>query len=167
MALPLLTYEEVSALVNYDPLTGEFTSTVTKRGHQRGNSTGYENACGYRRVKLAGKYYQAHRVAWLMVYKTWPNIIDHIDGNRSNNRIANLRDVCVRVNNQNWHGAQDNNVSGVLGVTEKKNGKYVARINTTLAGHVINLSLGVYGTSEEAHAVYLDAKRLLHVGCTI
>jgi HNH endonuclease len=58
------------------------------------------------RIGLDGKLYVASRIAWLMYYGEWPSqLIDHIDGDRMNNRIRNLRDVShtVNMNNRYYH----------------------------------------------------------------
>ena len=84
---------------------------------------------GYIKIKLKGKSYLAHRLIWLMFYGEWPkNEIDHIDGNRLNNSISNLRDVTRSINQKNAHARKDN-VSGVRGVHYiKHKGEYwVAR----------------------------------------
>ena len=74
-----------------------------------------------------GRIYLAHRVAWAMHYGAWPKgQIDHINGNPSDNRISNLRDVSMQVNSQNMPLRVDNS-TGVPGVTRHQ-GKWQARI---------------------------------------
>ena len=95
----------------------------------------------------------------------WPDgEIDHIDGNRANNRWSNLRDVHIVINAQNKRGPMAHNKSGFLGVSwNKKDCAYVARIKVD--GKY--LSLGYHQTPEAASAAYVEAKRRLHAGCTI
>ena len=88
--------------------------------------------------------------------------VDHIDGNRANNAIANLRDVTRSVNHQNLRRARSDSAHGFLGVSPFF-GKWKARITVNR----VFQHLGVFDTPEEAHAAYLEAKRRLHVGCTI
>ena len=90
-------------LLNYDPETGVITwvkpsSTKLKPGDIAGSDTGN----GYRRVFVNGRKYLAHRLAWYLHYGVWPSKnIDHINGDPSDNRIENLRDVSQSVNIRN------------------------------------------------------------------
>ena len=108
--------------------------------------------------------YSAHRLAWLYVHGAWPTgQIDHINGDRGDNRISNLRDVTPALNTQNQRrAARSNKSSGLLGVTANR-GRWLAQIS--IGGKSRNL--GRYATPEEAHAVYVAAKRVLHAGCTL
>ncbi len=92
---------------------------------------------GYRQVYVDGVPYLAHRLAWKMTHGSDPvGQIDHIDGNRSNNRIANLRDVTPRENNRNRHVCNSN--TGYRGVSYcKAKRRYLADIG--LNGHVIHI----------------------------
>lgn len=91
---------------------------------------------------------------------SWPkDQIDHINGDRTDNRFSNLRDVTNEINNQNKKRAQSNNRLGLLGVCHHQGG-FRARI----AVNGKSKCLGVYLTPELAHQVYLDAKRRLHHG---
>jgi hypothetical protein len=115
---------------------------------------------------VLGKRYYAHRLAWLYEYGEFPEkIIDHIDGNRTNNSIHNLRDVSQALNSQNQKEARIDNGTGYLGVTFDKRprtAKYRARIGIT--GCAKRICLGYFETPELAHLAYLDAKRKLHPG---
>lgn len=91
---------------------------------------------------------KAHRVVWFLHHGTMPDCIDHIDGNRSNNRIENLRAVTRQENSQNCVG-KGYTVQG---------GKYIAQI--TVRGKC--LVLGRFSTPERARAEYLRAKRMYH-----
>jgi HNH endonuclease/AP2 domain len=103
-------------------------------------------------------------VAWLIVYGAWPSKnIDHINGVKTDNRIANLRDVSQSINGENRAAPRKSTRSGFLGVTKDKDGKFRAQIS--VGGK--NTHLGVFAVAEEAFAAYLSAKRRLHVGCTI
>jgi len=114
MATNSLTQTHLKRLVTYDPLTGEFTRLLGKRA---GHPVGSKIRAGYTHIFLTGQTYKAHRLAWLYVYGMWPNgQIDHINHNRSDNRIANLRDVTCSVNHQN-RNRHTKSKSGVLGVT--------------------------------------------------
>lgn len=123
------------------------------------------NARGYGKVRIDNRHYQLHRLIWLHQHGEWPSgYVDHIDGNPRNNRIENLRDVSVSVNGQNQRRAMVHNTCGFLGVTfEKQTRKFKAHININGRPK----TLGRFPTAEEAHRVYLDAKRQHHAGCTV
>ena len=94
----------------------------------------------------------------------WPKgDIDHINGKRDDNRIANLRDVPRAVNRQNVLRARADNRVGLIGVKASRNGTYEARIGVN--GKYLHL--GTYRTAEAAHAAYVSAKRQHHIGNTL
>ncbi len=155
----------VRELFHYDPETGVFTRLVTRQGlgARAGDIAGTRKPSGYLSIWICGANHMAHRLAWLYVHGKWPaHEIDHIDGNRANNAIANLRDVTRSVNHENLRSARSDSAHGFLGVSPFF-GKWKARI--TVNGKFQHL--GTFSTPEEAHAAYLEAKRRLHVGCTI
>lgn len=97
--------------------------------HGESKEAGTDKGNGYRMVCVRGKKYLTHRVIWEMINGNIPYglEIDHIDGNRSNNRIDNLR-LVKRSNNNKNKSKQLNNTSGVTGVTWcKKHKKWIAR----------------------------------------
>lgn len=109
-------------------------------------------------LSLDGKRIRAHRVAWAMHCGHWPvGVIDHIDGNASNNKIANLRDIPQAGNMQNLKRARSDSQSGLLGA-QRDNTRWTANIMVNGVKHY----LGSFGTPQEAHAVYVKAKRELH-----
>jgi hypothetical protein len=159
-----LTSTLLRELLNYDPLTGKFTRLVrTSNRINVGDEAGSFNAKGYRQIYLGGFNYRANRLAWLYMTGEWPaDVVDHINGNRSDDRWVNLRDVPGYVNQQNYKRARRDSSTGFLGVSAS-NGRYTARIR--VAGKY--LSLGSFSTPELAHLAYLTMKRKAHVGCTI
>lgn len=165
MAATQLTAELARSLLDYDPSTG----VLTWKGYQRRSNSagGLHKSTGYRRTSVLGKTYSDHRLVWLLVYGVWPkHEIDHINGIRDDNRIANLREVPHRINQQNQRAPKSHNKAGFLGVRKTKNVKkdsWVAKIVYEGKQHLV----GYYDTPEEAHAAYLEAKRRLHEGCTI
>ena len=120
---------------------------------------------GYLQIGIAKKNYLSHRLAWLHFYGVWPDgNIDHINGIRTDNRIANLRDVPAFINNQNIRSARKDNKLGLLGVYfDKKVGKYRAQIRTNGTARTV----GWFVCKNDAHQAYLIAKRDEHKGCTI
>lgn len=130
-----------------------------------GRVAGCRSTEGYLVCTINGKQFKAHRVVWAHVYGVWPSkCIDHVNGNPSDNRPANLRDVAVKANNQNRRRANSDSASGVLGVFwDKYRHRWKAQLNVN--GRMKNC--GRFKTQEEAHAAYVEAKRKLHEGCTL
>jgi hypothetical protein len=167
MAAADLTAEVLRQLLNYDPETGAFTRRARTSNKVRvGDKTGTLRRDGYLKTSLLHQSFLLHRLAWLYVYGKWPEfVIDHVNGDRTDNRIANLRDVSETSNLQNQRRAHSKNRScGLLGVTwHAGNGRWQAQISVNKR----NMYLGSFDTAEDAHAAYLQAKRQLHEGCTI
>lgn len=145
-------------LLKYDPETGLFTWKIQTNSRAPVGSIAGENSIthGYRTLGINGKLYRQHRLAWFYVHGTWPvKNIDHINGNRLDNRIANLRDVSQAVNAQNLQGAKTNNASGFLGVDWRpKRNKWRAQIR--IGG--VKKEIGNFDTAEQAHQAYINAR---------
>jgi hypothetical protein len=158
-----LTADRVRDVLAYDPETGRFTWRVRRACFAAGSLAGWKTPCGYRYISVDMEVCVAHRLAWLHTHGTWPKgVVDHINGDRADNRIVNLRDVSYAVNAQNRRLAQKNNRSGLLGVV-KCRGRWRAAIGINGA----RTWLGTFDTAQEAHEAYLAAKRQMHDGCTI
>jgi hypothetical protein len=157
------TAAQISAVLHYAPTTGLFT--YKRKSHRRavGQLAGRADAKGYFRIRLFGREFKSHRLAWLLTYGVWPVAeIDHINGIPGDNRLKNLRAVDAMANGQNRRKAQKNNRTGLLGVCPAKNG-FRAQIK---AYGVIHAS-AVFATPEEAHTAYITAKRRLHPAGTL
>ena len=103
MTNSILTQSAVIESLHYDATTGDFfwLNAPSRRLHA-GSKAGYVDSRGYVVIKLAGKYRYAHRLAWLVVNGVEPECqIDHIDRDKSNNRICNLRLATASQNGQN------------------------------------------------------------------
>lgn len=135
-----------------------------KRTDLVGKRAGTDDGKGYTIIKVDQVIYPAHVLVWLHAKGEWPqHEIDHINGEHSDNRIENLRDVTRGVNAQNIRRPQSGKPSALpLGVSPSR-GLFVAQIR--IAGRQTNL--GRFATPETAHAAYLAAKRAHHPGCTI
>jgi hypothetical protein len=160
----MLTQTRLKEVLDYNPDTGVFTRRLKQSGVSQGKISGSLTNEGYMVTSIDSKLYKCHRLAWLYMTDAWPNgQIDHKNGNRSDNRFDNLRDVAKQQNTENQRKAQRSNKStSVLG-TWKNGSGFAARISHKNT----KVYLGTFATVEEAHAAYIAAKRLLHVGCTI
>lgn len=148
----MLTYEEAISIYSYDGATGIITNIKT------GKPVGSTNKDGYLQLRYKDKNYIVHRLAWLLATGNWPELfIDHINGNRQDNRLVNLRDVTRSVNQQNKHNSQG--VSNLMGVTARKDGTFQASINWDNKKR----HLGIFKTAEQAHNAYLRGKRKFHL----
>ena len=126
-----MTRDDIKHLFDWCPESGVLrwkspTSNRVKAGDVAGNL----DSKGYYRVGLHGAQYRLHRVIWLLAYGEWPKgEIDHIDGNRINNSISNLRCVSHKRNSRNCKLSK-NNTSGHIGITwHKKAGKWMASVS--------------------------------------
>jgi hypothetical protein len=159
-----LTPQKLRQLLDYNPETGDFTWKSGVKSNFLNKRAGCKRKDNCIVIGLLGKSYLAHHLAWLFVYEQWPTKeIDHIDQNRSNNKISNLRDVDHRTNCQNYRIATKNNkISKILGAAYR-DGRYYSRIRV---GNK-RITIGSFATAEEAHQAYISAKRKYHAGCTI
>ena len=155
--------------LEYSEISGCFTWAFDPRGKPglKGKKAGFL-VNGYTLIKttIGGKKasFFAHRLAWLYVYGEWPNSeIDHINGDRSDNRIQNLRDATHSENQQNRRAASKKSKTGVLGVHPTPDGRYVAQIS--INGR--SVKIGRFRSVEDAQAAYIETKREIHAGCTI
>ncbi len=159
----MLTTEELKSKLHYNPKTGIFTwigSTGSRA--QNGTTLISVNHSGYIMVRLFKKHYRAHRLAWLYTYGEFPEGgIDHINQNKADNRICNLRDVDKQTNQRNTRLSK-NNTSGKMGVTwNKRKNKWLTRIKVNykdvFLGYFIELSDAIIAR-EEAELKYNFSK---------
>lgn len=146
-----LTAGKLRELLEYDPETGIFIRKKSMRSDRIGKSAGCMQPTGYVIISVLCKPYLAHRLAWLYVNGTWPSgDIDHINRDKSDNRISNLRDVS---RSENMGNATATKVSktGMRGVHFAKHaGRYRAQIRD----RGVMRSLGYFDTAADARAAY-------------
>jgi hypothetical protein len=122
-----------------------------------GSVAGSKTRDGYIRFILNGISYNAHHVVWFFYNGVMPTQLDHINGIKTDNRISNLREVTTAENAQNHSRCHVDNKSGLLGVSP--NGK---KWRATIRINGKQMSIGTFGTPEEAHKAYVITKRKLH-----
>jgi hypothetical protein len=155
----MLDAETLRKLLSYNGDTGHFSWIKKRNGIKPGRPAGYIGTDGYVSIRINGKLYKAHRLAWLHHYGTWPtNLIDHINGNTTDNRIVNLREATHSQNLSNVP-AWGTNTSGFKGVSWcRKRGRWKAQIRFQNKRKTI----GLFETKQEAFASYCAAGRSLH-----
>jgi HNH endonuclease/AP2 domain len=172
--MPGLAIEYLRQCFDVDFDTGQLRWRVRPREHflskrgwnvanaqYAGKSAGSLTPKGYVIVAISihskPQFIFAHRIVWALAHGKWPTEIDHHDGNRSNNSLANLRDATRSENNHNLR-IPKHNASGFLGVSRRNENKWRAQI--TANGR--NYSLGSFPDRQSAANAYLAAKARLH-----
>lgn len=140
--------------VSYCPLTGHFTWQEARGKAAIGSSAGTIRPDGYVSVAVRQKRYRAHRLAWFLVYGEMPDgMIDHINGDRADNRITNLR---IATPSQNSINRAPHPRKGIH--TKPGRSAFYVRVTLNRRTHYV----GSYGSLEEAEAAYRQAAERLH-----
>lgn len=146
-----ISIEEFYKYVSYDAETGDFTriniyNDDVRRIDNIGKIIGNPSSNGYLEITVGHSKFSAHKLAWYFIYGEVPSEnIDHIDGNKQNNKISNLR-LRSPLENMRNRGINKNNSTGYNGVYLSSNGKYRARIK--IEGKLIGL--GTFVNFEDA-----------------
>lgn len=157
-----MSIKRLRQLLSYDPDSGRLTWRI--RVHRRvwaGNTAGKiltGTSKGYIAVGIDGAHWSAHRLAWAIFYGRWPRELDHINRNRSDNRIKNLREVSHLENARNCERVirRGENAIG----TARRGKRWQAQISHGKR----SIYLGVFATQAEAHAAYLTARAKFGAG---
>jgi hypothetical protein len=145
----------LTELLDYAPETGKFCWKVRRKAHGGyvlpDDVAGHLSDRGYVFIGIDGVIYRAHRLAWLYVTGLMPDTqIDHVNGDRADNRWGNLRSATNALNAQNLRRPHRDNRTGYLGVTKHAGGKFAAHIS--IDGKVRHI--GLFADAISAHKAY-------------
>jgi hypothetical protein len=153
--MPELSLSQLKEFVSYDPDTGVFT--VLKRrgsGKPSGSVIGSKTKKGYLEVRIFGSHYMLHQLAFFYAYGYIPEEVDHINHNKADNRISNLRESYRQDNSKNMPLRKDN-TSGRVGVNwDKQTNKWRAEVTVNGSG----IKLGRFSDINDAIAARVAAE---------
>ena len=151
-----LTQEDLNSLYEYKD--GYLYLKKTKGNKTAGEKIGHNHHSGYVYTTIDEKFYSVHRIIFAMHHGYFPKFIDHIDGNRSNNKIENLREATIFENNRNAK-IRKNNTSGIKGVHfVEKHKKWVVQLQINKQKKYF----GWYDNLELAELVAQEARSKYH-----
>jgi len=143
----------------FDYVDGKLLHKVNGLRVKAGSVAGWPNGNGYSRVQVDGKHLYVHRLVWCFHYGDPKNsLIDHIDGNKQNNKIENLRLSDKSKNGLNRRMARSDSSSGLLGVLSGRSKKGTPTFQARVVVDQKRFVVGNFKTAEEAHQAYLYAK---------
>lgn len=155
-----LTIDLLKELLDYDSNSGEFTWRVKRGSVDVGTVAGYvSKSHGYANVKVLGRLYLAHRLAWFYTHGVWPTgELDHINRVRTDNRIVNLREASSYQNKRNYSRPKTN----TTGVKEVQLPKGRSKYRASIYVNYERKHLGMFDTLEDAERAYEIASKKLH-----
>ncbi|WP_110877309.1 HNH endonuclease [Franconibacter helveticus] len=158
-----LSKDVVDRYFSYDPKSGVLYCKTPFGNKKCGDRIGGKADGGYLKVRFKGKNIRLHRIIWILVNGEIPSslVVDHIDGDKLNNRISNLR-LCTQNQNTLNRRVHSNNASGFKGVyyndSPRNKKKWIAQISIDKR----KIRLGRFYTKEEAHEAYVVASKKYH-----
>lgn len=160
---PLPSVERVKEVFRYDPETGILRKNIQTGTHEDfdiDKPIGTKDKSGYMRTQLDTVKLLVHRIAWVLTYGEWPEkLIDHIDGDPSNNRLNNLRLATHRENQSNKKKLSAKNTSGYQGVSLSSDGSGKWLVFYGRGEHTNGQRyFGEFSTPEEASRKYQEVK---------
>jgi hypothetical protein len=161
----MLTADRVREVLSYDPISGILrwkAPSCDKSYIKVGSIAGSKTVKGYLNIMIDGERHPAHRLIWLMVTGSWPkNLMDHKNGNKSDNRWENLREANDSQNKANC-GPYKGSLSGLKGAYYVPKRTSYKKWQSSIRKDGKLKNLGYFATPEEAHNAYAIAAAKLH-----
>lgn len=150
--------KSIDKYISYNPESGEFFWLQDKARATKGSPAGCPDDLGYLKIQFNGKKIKGHRLAYILMGEEVPDVVDHIDGDPSNNKWDNLRG-CTTAENQ-WNSKLSKiNTSGFKGVSYfKPRGTWIARLTVDKK----RTTIGYYKTPEEANEALIKYREEQH-----
>lgn len=157
----MITFDRANELFRYEPSSGKlfWKKTTTNRVRVGDEAGSFCKSTGYTNVVIDGRGYTLHRIAILLATGVYDKTVqvDHIDHDRGNNRLSNLR-VVGRAENMRNQSLRNTNKTGVTGVSVRYTRKGTKRYTANIVYNYKPIFLGNYDTLEEAAAARAEAE---------
>lgn len=151
---------ELLARLKYDEASGEFfwITPPPKQNRLLGKRAGRVNSRGYCGITFKRKNYYTHRLVWLVETGLFPSgIIDHVNGNKSDNRITNLRDCTAKENNNN---RIEHRLGKLRGCSFRKDNK---KWRAYVCENKRHVSIGQFNSEKEAHEAVVRREKTCRI----